>query len=116
MHQQKLDAARWIISIVLLLAAGVIGGLALPLWRGKIAPNTTYGLRTKKTLADPALWYRANAIAGRNLAVFSAAFACLTVVLHFTLARSHFVLSVNLLAVVLLAGIAAIAIHGAQIR
>jgi hypothetical protein len=116
MHPQHLDAARWMISIVLLLGAGIIGSLAIPLWRGKVAPNDTYGVRTPQTLADPALWYRANAIVGRNMAMFSAAFACLTVLFHFTLARDHFVLSVSLLGAVLLAGTVAIAMHGMRIR
>jgi uncharacterized membrane protein len=116
MHQQKIDAARWIISIVILLGAGIMGGLAIPLWHGKIAPNKTYGVRTKRTLADPELWYRANAVVGRNLAIFSIVLACITVAFHFTLARTHFVLSANLLAAVLLIGIAAITIHGIRIR
>lgn len=116
MHPQHLDAARWIISIVFLLGSGIIGALAVPMWRGKVAPNTTYGVRTKRTLEDPALWYRANAIVGRNLAVFSGAFACLTLALHFTLARSHFVLSVDVLTAVLAIGIGAIAMHGVRIR
>lgn len=116
MHPQNLDAARWIILIIYLLAAAIIGGLAVPMWRGKVEPNTTYGVRTKRTLADPELWYRVNAVVGRNLAMFSIAFACFVLVLHFTLARYHFVLSATLVAGALLAGIAAIAVHGCRIR
>lgn len=116
MHPQHLDTARWLISIVFLLGSAIIGGLAVPLWRGKIAPNPSYGVRTKRTLKDPALWYRANAVVGRNLAVFSGAFAGLTLLLQFTLARNHFVLSVNLLTAVLAVGIGAIALHGVRIR
>jgi hypothetical protein len=116
MLQQKLDAARWIVSIVFLLGAGVIGGLAVPMWHGKVPPNETYGVRTNRTLADPALWYRANAIVGRNLAVFSVAYALLTMALHFTLARYNFLLSSSLLAGVLLIGTIAIAVHGIRIR
>jgi hypothetical protein len=95
-HQQHLDAARWILSI------------------GRTECHLR--VRTRKTLADPALWYRANAVVGRNLVIFSAIFACLTLLMHFTIARSHLVLSVDLLAAVLLAGIGAIAIHGIRIR
>lgn len=116
MHQQNLDTARWIISIVCLLGAGIIGGLAVPMWRGNVPPNETYGVRTKRTLADPKLWYRANAIVGRNLVVFTVAYAVFTLVLHFTLARYDFVLSSTLLVAVLLVGIAAIAVHGVRIR
>lgn len=116
MHQHHVDAARWIVSITSLFGAAIVGGLAIPMWRGNVASNETYGVRTKRTLADPELWYRANAIVGRNLVVFNAAYAVLTLVLHFTLARYDFVLSAILLFVVLLGGTTAIAIHGMRIR
>jgi hypothetical protein len=34
--------------------------LGLPLVLGLVPPNPVYGLRTRRTLADPASWYRAN--------------------------------------------------------
>jgi len=42
-------------------------GLSIPLALGKIARNQWYGFRTKKTLADDVVWYRANRTAAVNL-------------------------------------------------
>lgn len=44
-------------------------GLAVPLTRRKIRPNGWYGFRVRQTLADPEVWYAANAYAGRCLLV-----------------------------------------------
>lgn len=52
----------------LLLFTGVAGlmmTLAVPLMRGRVKPNSLYGLRTKRTLRDDDAWYRGNAYAGR---------------------------------------------------
>ena len=38
--------------------------LSIPLILRKVPPNLVYGLRIKKTLADPTLWYSANRITG----------------------------------------------------
>jgi uncharacterized membrane protein len=38
--------------------------VVLPLVLGLIPPNRLYGFRTKKTLADPDIWYRVNRFAG----------------------------------------------------
>jgi hypothetical protein len=42
-------------------------GLAVPLIQRKISPNGWYGFRIPRTLNDPKVWYRANAVAGRWL-------------------------------------------------
>jgi hypothetical protein len=47
--------------------------LAVPLIRGRVAPNGVYGLRTPETLADPAVWYPANRRSGWDLVAFGAA-------------------------------------------
>jgi hypothetical protein len=39
-------------------------GLAVPLIRRKVRPNGWYGFRVRQTLADPDVWYAANAYAG----------------------------------------------------
>ena len=56
-----------------LLIYGVMGllvaALALPMMYEKIPPNGFYGFRTPRTLSDPNVWYPANRVAGRNLAV-----------------------------------------------
>ena len=41
--------------------------LAVPLMRRWVAPNPLYGFRTPRTLAEPRVWYDANAQAGRYL-------------------------------------------------
>jgi hypothetical protein len=41
--------------------------LALPLMRGRVKPNSLYGLRTERTLRDEDAWYRGNAYSGRLL-------------------------------------------------
>ena len=43
--------------------------LSIPLILGKIGPNPWYGFRVKKTLSDPAVWYPANAYAGKRLLI-----------------------------------------------
>ena len=42
----------------------VILVLGIPLLLGKVPPNVLYGLRTRRTLADEEIWYRANRFAG----------------------------------------------------
>lgn len=42
-------------------------GLAIPLMKRRIRPNTVYGLRVQATLADEWVWYEANAGHGRDL-------------------------------------------------
>jgi uncharacterized membrane protein len=41
--------------------------LAVPLIRRKVRPNGWYGFRVRQTLADPDVWYAANAYAGKHL-------------------------------------------------
>jgi hypothetical protein len=38
--------------------------VVIPLVLGLVPPNRVYGVRTKKTLADPELWRRANVFGG----------------------------------------------------
>ena len=47
----------------------LLAALSIPLILGKIGPNPWYGFRVKKTLNDPAVWYPANAYAGKRLFV-----------------------------------------------
>lgn len=41
--------------------------ISVPLWREKIKPNTLYGFRTPRTVADPRVWYPANKVLGRDM-------------------------------------------------
>jgi uncharacterized membrane protein len=46
--------------------------LAIPLAIGLIPRNRLYGFRTKRTLADNAVWYRVNRLAGITIMIASA--------------------------------------------
>lgn len=54
--------------LAMFIGVGVLMiGLAIPLIRGRVAPNLLYGLRIRATLEDEAIWYPANRHAGRGL-------------------------------------------------
>lgn len=44
-------------------------GLAIPLMRRRVPPNSFYGVRVPATYADEWVWYEANAQSGRDLFV-----------------------------------------------
>lgn len=62
----ELDPATAIL-VLYSLAAGVLLLLGIPLYFGKIPPNSVYGFRTRRTLADENLWYAVNRVAGRGM-------------------------------------------------
>jgi hypothetical protein len=43
--------------------------ISIPLIFGLVRPNRWYGVRTRKTLSSPQLWYRANRVGGICLTV-----------------------------------------------
>ncbi len=43
--------------------------ISLPLILQLVPPNRVYGFHTERTLASPAVWYRANLVAGWALAI-----------------------------------------------
>ncbi|MBI1294167.1 hypothetical protein GC175_04315 [bacterium] len=55
------------ILLLYIFSGLLLMGLAVPLIQRKIAPNGWYGFRISRTLNDPAVLYRANAVAGRWL-------------------------------------------------
>jgi hypothetical protein len=56
--------------LALYVGAGLLlMGLAVPLIRRKVRPNAWYGFRVRQTLADPDIWYAANAYTGKHLLV-----------------------------------------------
>jgi uncharacterized membrane protein len=70
--------------LILYVSLGLLSAaLAVPLMRRKIAPNSLYGFRVRRTLEDPKVWYDANAYAGRCLFGFGlgTAIACLALYL-----------------------------------
>ena len=54
---------------MLLISGPLLVLLALPLWGRRVPPNRFYGVRTRTTLSDEALWYEVNARSGRDLAI-----------------------------------------------
>ncbi len=44
-------------------------GIFIPLIFNKIPPNRFYGLRTRKTLGNKDVWYKANKYMGRDLCI-----------------------------------------------
>jgi len=59
------------ISLVLLFLTGLLfSGLAIPLMRRKIKPNSWYGILVPKGMESESIWYEVNAIMGRYLFAF----------------------------------------------
>lgn len=58
-------------SILLLYGIGrvLLTAISLPMMYDKVPPNGFYGFRTPRTMSDPNVWYPANRVAGRNLAL-----------------------------------------------
>ncbi len=48
--------------------------VSIPMILRKIPPNYFYGVRTRKTLSDPKIWYEANYLGGLALTLSSLAF------------------------------------------
>jgi uncharacterized membrane protein len=84
------------VSLGLLSAA-----LAVPLMRRKVAPNSLYGFRTRRTLEDPRVWYDANAFAGRCLFGFGLGTSIACLALYFLPAIDPVVYAVACLLIVL---------------
>ncbi|QYO66088.1 SdpI family protein [Leptolyngbya sp. 7M] len=73
--------------------------IALPLVYRKIGPNSFYGVRTNKTLADKTLWYEANHRFGRDM-MFGGICIVIIVVATTVLAKNS--ISPSVLAILLL--------------
>jgi uncharacterized membrane protein len=79
------------ISPVLIIA------LSIPMVLGKIPPNRFYGFRTRKTLSNLDVWYRANRLAGINLIIASFASLFISTLLMLLLPETIALLAGNLL-------------------
>ena len=66
-------------QIPLLLACAVTAAIAIPLILRRVPPNSLYGFRTPRTLADRDLWFRVNHFAGWALLIASIASGMLLV-------------------------------------
>ena len=56
--------------IFFLLTGLLLIALAIPMILHKVPPNRWYGFRVSRTLNDPAIWYPANAYAGKLLFIY----------------------------------------------
>ncbi|MEX1024669.1 MAG: SdpI family protein [Planctomycetota bacterium] len=57
-----------LLSAIIFVVTGLLfAGLAIPLWRRRVAPNAWYGLRVRATFVDEDVWYDANESSGRDL-------------------------------------------------
>jgi uncharacterized membrane protein len=59
--------------------------VAVPLVMQKVPQNYWYGFRTRKTLSDSTIWYRANYLGGVNLLYAGVIAVCINGVLAVTL-------------------------------
>lgn len=70
------------LSVIMhVLVGALLIAISIPLARRQVAPNPTYGLRTRATLADPEVWYEVNASSGRDMVRVGAAVVVLALVL-----------------------------------
>lgn len=58
-------------AISFLVPCGIIAAASIPLMLNIVPPNRVYGFRTRQTLADRKLWFRANRYAGCALFIAS---------------------------------------------
>ena len=68
-------------QIPLLLACAVTALVSIPLILRRVPPNSLYGFRTPRTLADRNLWFRVNHFAGWALLIASMGSAALILLL-----------------------------------
>jgi uncharacterized membrane protein len=58
-----------VISVVLVALPLLTVLLSIPMILGWVKPNPWYGVRTRKTLGSPQIWYRANRVGGIYLTI-----------------------------------------------
>ena len=57
----------------LMIIGALFIGISVPMVLRRIPPNQFYGFRTRKTLSDSDIWYKANKYMGRDFIVAGAA-------------------------------------------
>src|SRR5262245_54348708 len=70
------------VRIGLWIFSAVLAAISAPMAMRRVPPNPLYGFRTPRTLEDHAVWYEANAFAGRALLGAAFAIAIATAILH----------------------------------
>ena len=78
-----MDQFRRTVLTMQLIEAAVVIVLAVPLTLRKVGPNSWYGFRTRRSLANLATWYEVNAHAGRGLIGAGLAIGILSLGLYF---------------------------------
>lgn len=73
-----------ILVVILTAVSLLIIGLAVPMIRRRVAPNSLYGLRVPATFADESVWYDANEQSGRDLAALGVILLAMALVLPIT--------------------------------
>lgn len=87
---------------------------AIPLVLQKVPPNWWYGFRTRKTMSDTDIWYRANYLGGAAL-LLSGIVALVVNVLVSIILESAIALPVEI-GVIVISSVVALAIWSAQVR
>ena len=95
-------AGYWIYFAINAWAGLLLAGIGVPFMLQRIRPNIWSGLRTEKTLSDPAVWYAANRLMGIDFIVAGAALLVSTSVTFFLANQMQFltIVCINLAVVV----------------
>lgn len=56
-----------LIALLFIMDGILFIALGIPLFRGRVPPNSWYGFRTRKTLSDEKIWYAVNRVAGKDM-------------------------------------------------
>jgi uncharacterized membrane protein len=73
---------KTLLLVLYLIVGTLFIGLSIPLIRGRIAPNSWYGFRVKRTLENPAVWYPVNRFAASHLFGLGIAMMTVAIVLY----------------------------------
>lgn len=60
----------------------LFAAMGLPMALGMVDPNPVYGVRTARTMADPAIWYAANTTGGTAMVVLGLLSLVIVYLLH----------------------------------
>jgi len=63
------SSVPWFVLAICYGAGALLIALGVPLLRGRVAPNWTYGVRFASTMADERVWYPINARGGRDIII-----------------------------------------------
>jgi uncharacterized membrane protein len=56
------------IAVLIFTGVGIVFiALGIPLFQGRVPPNSWYGCRTTRTLSDEKIWYAVNRVTGKDM-------------------------------------------------